>query len=570
MPLGTAINSLRLLLMNLDEKKSTKNVIKTSASKTKIFDTTQRIKYLKRSEPEKHGYTKEYIDSFINEINSDLSLRANRLLIVKDNEVIGEQYLHPYVKNCWDGVFSATKTMTALALGLLYDEGKVDLDVPVVKILEIEKNVTIARNKKITLRHLLTMTTGSNFNEASSAASLKWTYDFFNSGYKFKLGTKFEYNSMNSYIIGVVVEKLAGCPMDKLLQDRIFSKLDMNETFFEKSNEGHLKCGWGFFILPEDMAKLGVLVMNRGVYNGERLISKEWIDMMSHTQFKASDFAPRYDYGFQMWTNEENNFACFNGMYDQNIMLFRNSGVVLVTCFADSEAFHGANLFPIAEKYFASAKMKKFPLCETKGNRVIKNNSDLNYYYDKIANRNYISIDDKSQHCGILPLLLQNEMGTYSKGIKYLRFNYNNGEYSLSVKEGHKVYTHPFNFEEGVRQTCNFYGNTYECSFDAKFILSGKGEPYLVIRVYFLEFSCVRYISVKFGKDLERLSVEMSETPSLGFIMSVIDVQDDATKKFVGGILKGINPAIVQSKTKNILSPIFICLTENALKNEKR
>ena len=230
MPLGTAINSLRLLLMNLDENKSTKNVVKTSASKTKIFDANQKINCLKRSAPEKHGYSKEYIDSFINEINSDLSLRANRLLIIKDNEVIGEQYLHPYVKNCWDGVFSATKTMTALALGLLYDEGKVDLDLPVVKILGIEKNVTIARNKKITLRHLLTMTTGSNFNETSSAASLKWTNDFFNSGYKFKLGTKFEYNSMNSYIVGAVVEKLAGRPMDELLQERIFSKLNMNRT----------------------------------------------------------------------------------------------------------------------------------------------------------------------------------------------------------------------------------------------------------------------------------------------------------------------------------------------------
>ena len=571
MPLGTALNSLKMLLSNLDEKKSTVHVLKLPPSKPLTFDPSNKINYLKRSTPEKHGYSNEYIDSFVNEINSDLSLRANRLLIIKDEEVIKEQYLHPYVKDCWDSTFSATKTLTALAIGLLYDEGKIDLDLPVCKYLKNEKQITIARNKKITLRHLFTMSTGSNFNEMSTVGTTKWTKDYFNSGYKYKLGSKFEYNSLNSYIIGVVAEKISGKPLSELLEERIFSKLGMSSTFIERSMEGHAKCGWGLYILPEDMAKLGILVMNKGVYKGERILSEEWIEMMSHKQFEASKFAHKYDYGFQMWVKDDINFCCFNGMYDQNIMLFRNSGIILVTCFADNEAFHGAHLFSLAEKYFASKEMGEFPLWKYKGDRILENKSNLSYYYDYIVDKEYIPQDKKSNNCGILPLLLQNEMGTYSKGLKAITFKkYSEDKFSVIVKEGNNDYEHFFNFKEGIKQKLNFYGNEYDCSVDGRFILSGKGEPYLLIRVYFLEFACIRYISVKFGKEHDRISIEMSETPSLGFVLSILDVQDEPTKRLIGSIIKGINPNILQAKIKNILSPTFIAAHKEYLqKNQK-
>lgn len=559
MPLGTQVNSLRILLENLNTDRSSKfSFIKTTHDKPAIFPNDAKVNFLNRSKPHEHGIEDEYIQSFINEITSDLSIRSNRMLIIKDNDVIGEHYAYPYIKRSWDCVFSASKTVTALALGLLYDEGKVDLDLPVCKIIKNERNIRVARNKKITLRHLLTMSTGVLFNEMDTASSEYWCRDYFNTNAKFRLGSKFEYNSLNSYIIGVVIEALAGQKFEDLVKERIFKPLGISETYFDVSPEGYFKCGWGLYILPEDMAKLGILVRDNGMYNGQRVLSEEWIDMMSHTQYEATKFGHVLNYGFQMWTNDKDNYCCFNGMYDQNIFIFRNSGVIVVTCFADNECFHSSNLFAISSKYFASKKPGKFPLCETHGNRDLKNYDNLNYYYDQLASKRFVPTTKIANSCGVIPLLLQNEVSTYAEGIKSLTFIKDENENIVVVHEGSHHYHLKFRFDDGVRQVLNYQGNVYDVVIDGRFILSGKGEPFLVIRLFFLEFSYSRYISIKFNKNKNLISVELSENPGFDFVTSIIENQDESVKVFIKRWLNTLNPALVSGKIKNIFAPTFM------------
>ena len=559
MPLGSTLNSMLLLASHLDSSKPTVSKLKKMKNdKPVIFPRDEKVKFLQRVEPEEVGYSKEYVESYINEIRSDLNLRPNRLLLIKDNKVFGEHYEHPYVPDAWDCVFSSSKTAVSLALGVLYDQGKVDLDLPVCKILKNEKQITIAKNKEITLRHLLTMSTGITFNEIESVGTYDWVKSFFNSKSKFKFGTKFEYNSLNTYIISVCVEKLAGCKFEHFIRKYIFDRLDMNSTHLDKSDEGYFKGGWGLYILPEDMAKLGIMVRDRGVYNGERIISEEWVDMMSHAQFPATNFGQVYDYGFQMWADDKKNFCLFNGLYDQNILIFRNSGVVVVTAFGDSEAFHGASLFRITEKYFLHKyKPGSFELCKTHGHRDMANIDDLNYYYDLIANKEYKSVGKIHNTVGIIPLLLQNVLGTYTKGIHSVIFKKENDEYALVLKENGKNVEIKFNFKDGVRQVLKMYGNEFDCVCDGRFILTGKGEPLLIIRLYFLEFASSRYFSIKYRKDLDILSFEASENPGLDFVYTMLEFQDESTKTFLNNVLNLINPAILRGTIKNTFSPTF-------------
>ena len=568
MPIGSALNSLLLLAQHLDTGKSTTMPVKkTDLDKPNIFPSDAKINYLERDIPENHGYTKEYIDSYFNELYSDLSLRVNRILVIKDDKVIGERYTTPYVKDSWNCVFSFSKTVVALALGLLYDDGKVDLDKPACQILGIEKSVAVQKNKKITLRHLLTMSTGCTFNEMETASSYKWVKDFFNSNLKFKLGSKFEYNSMNTYVVSAIVEKLSGKKFANFIRERLFDPMGISATHFDTSPEGYFKGGWGLYIIPEDMAKLGMLVRDYGVYNGQQLISKEWIEMMSSKQYPAKSFNHVYDYGFQIWVDEKNRMCVFNGMYDQNAMIYRNSGVVVVTCCSNNEAFHGGHLFPITTKYFSKEKMGDYELCKTHGNRNIKNNEDLMYYYDYICNKEYKAVTKIANTCGILPLILQNEMGTYTQGIKSVNFKKSDDGYSLLINENHKNIDIKFDFGDGVRQTLTLYGNKYDVVCDAKFILSGKGEPFLYFRLSFLEFSSIRYFSVKFAKDMDVLSLEESENPGFDFVMSIIDVQDESTQSFLERTVKRINPAFVNGMIKNIFAPTCLIVHGNAKVN---
>ena len=557
MPLGSALNSVRLLTMNLNTNKTTRSFVKKPhVDKPLIFPENGEINFLNRVSPEKYGYDEKYVNAFFNELYSDLSVRANRVLILKGNEVIGERYSYPYVKDAWDCVFSATKTVTALALGALYDEGKVDIHVPVCKILGMENNVGNLANKKITLKHLLTMSTGNTFNELESAVSLKWVKGFFDSGNKFPIGKKFEYNSLNTFMIGACIEKITGKHLSDYVQEKIFDPLGIKNTYFERSPEGIAKSGWGLYILPEDMAKLGILMRDYGLYGDKRVISEEWIKEMSSLKYHATKFGHRFDYGYQMWVKEEDNFCCFNGMYNQDILIYRNTGVVIVMCCANNEAFHGSNLYNIAAKYFAYQE-KTTDLCETHGTRDYKNDESLSYYYDKIANKPYVAVKKIANSCGVLPLLLQNEMGTYVKGVKEMTFKKDNG-YSLVIKENDEDVEIKFDFDNGIRQTFDFYGNLYDCVADGRFILSGKGEPYLIIRVFFLEFASSRYFSIRFGKNLDVLSVEASENPGLEFIQALLETQDKATRNLINGAMRILNPDVVAAKAKNIFSPTMV------------
>ena len=558
MPLGSSINTLLLLAQNLNTNKPTNLIVaKNKNDKPLVFDNSKKIKCLKRGKIEDSIYSKEYIDSFFNELESDHSIRPNRILIIQGDKVIAERYNYPYVKDSWDCVFSTSKTITALALGLLYDEGKVDLDMPAVKILGIEKKVT-NKNKRITLRHLLTMSTGITFNEMETTASTRWIKSFFDSGTKFKLGSKFEYNSLNTYIVSACVDAISKKELGELVKERIFEPLDINDTYFDTSPEGHFKGGWGLYILPEDMAKIGIMIRDGGVYNGKRILSEEWINMMTHTQFEATKCNHILDYGFQMWVDDKRNFCVANGMYDQNIMIYRNSGTVLVTACANNEAFHGGNLYKIAMKYFGSKEMGSFALCTHSGTRNLQNETGLMYYFDQIKDKKYIPVNKICNSCGILPLLIQNELGTYVKGIKGIYFKQEGDRYFFVVTENRKENELEFNFKNGVRKIYDFYGNLYDVSIDARFILSGKSEPFLIIRVFFLEFSSSRYFTVKFSKDSDIISLELSENPGMDFVNSIIEVQDENIKKLATNILKNVNPATISGSIKNIFSPSFM------------
>ena len=556
MPLGSALGSVRLLLRNLNVNKSTMNVIKKEKSEKPFVFSSDNIKRLERGTAEEFGYSSEYVQSFLNELSNDLSVRANRILIVKDNKVIAEKYVSPYVPDAWDCVFSATKTVTALALGVLYDEGKIDLNEPVCDLLDVKRMWNL-QNKKITLKHLLTMSTGNTFNELESAASLKWVKGFFDSPNKFPVGSKFEYNSLNTYIIGAVVEKVSGKSLSDFVREKIFDPLDVNETFFECSPEGIAKSGWGLYILPEDMAKLGILVRDNGMYNGKRILSEKWIKKMSTKRFAATKAGHRFDYGYQMWADDAKNFCCFNGMYNQDILIYRNSGFIVVLCCANNEAFHGSNLYRVAEKYFADEKPGEFPLVKTGSSHEVDNVPKLYSYYDLIKNKPYLPVEKKANSCGVLPLIIQNEMGTYAQGVQSFFFGEENGENSLVLKEGGEEKTIRFNFGAGIRQRFDFYGNEYDCVADGRFILNGKGEPFLVIRVFFLEFASSRYITVSFGKTPDLLSVEFSENPGLEFIQALLETQDKATKALISGAMKLVGPDLLSTKARNIFSPTF-------------
>jgi hypothetical protein len=115
-------------------------------------------------------------------------------------------------------------------------------------------------------------------------------------------GSHFKYDSMVSYLLSVIVQKLTGETVLDYLNKRIFSKIGIDDAEWEMCPEGYCVGGWGLRMSTLSMAKFGQFLLNRGIWNGEQLLSSSWVREMMSVQQKADK--SRF-YGFQMWMHDD-------------------------------------------------------------------------------------------------------------------------------------------------------------------------------------------------------------------------------------------------------------------------
>jgi CubicO group peptidase (beta-lactamase class C family) len=112
----------------------------------------------------------------------------------------------------------------------------------------------------MTVRHLLTMSSGVGFSEAGSVTEYEWTKAFFDGRLSFAPGDNFAYNSMNSYILAKIVVRRTGLSLTDFINTRIFRPMGITNFFLEKGPEGVEKGGWGVHLSAESWAKLGIMM----------------------------------------------------------------------------------------------------------------------------------------------------------------------------------------------------------------------------------------------------------------------------------------------------------------------
>jgi hypothetical protein len=136
-------------------------------------------------------------------------------MVLRGGEVILECSASGYSVNEWHVSHSMAKTICGMIIGRLVDDGKLLVDTPLVEIFpEIPY-----RDRKfsfITINHLLSMTSGVDFAEVGAITESDWITAFFSSAVKFTPGTKFAYNSMNSYILARIAKRVSGVSFSEL------------------------------------------------------------------------------------------------------------------------------------------------------------------------------------------------------------------------------------------------------------------------------------------------------------------------------------------------------------------
>ena len=116
----------------------------------------------------------------------------------------------------------------------------------------------------------------------------------------FTPGEKFVYSNSTFYLLSRIVEQVSGMPVDMFLQKHLFSKMDIHAFAWERCPQGHPMGATGLYLRTEDMLKLGVLYLHKGLFLGERILSEKWVKMATERAPEHGDLPTAYSF----WFNE--------------------------------------------------------------------------------------------------------------------------------------------------------------------------------------------------------------------------------------------------------------------------
>lgn len=264
-------------------------IARNDTVKNVLISSAEHDRYFEESKFSGGGFNNESIGEYFARVRGN-----GALLIVRNDTILLEEYYGNFSQLSPSNIFSITKAVSAVLCGIAIDEGYMSLADPVTEYIP-ELNDADPLFKELTIEHLLDMRTGIDFQESygwnpfSKMAKLYYGKDvvsqFKKLRFSSKPGSEHYYNSMATALLGVAIERAVGVPYSHYLQEKVWKALDMEREAFislDDSKHRQAKAYGGLVSNVRDLAKIGRLYINGGVYGDKRIVSKEWIERSTH------------------------------------------------------------------------------------------------------------------------------------------------------------------------------------------------------------------------------------------------------------------------------------------------
>ncbi len=559
-------NTIRLFKRIFDSRNSTETIIPYYAQKREFsFGENEDSVYFKND-----TIDSKHLMSFLKDIESDESVNIHNICISVCGKTVFKFSTPYHNTKIPHAVHSASKSITSLACGILISQNKLSLNDKLCDILpEIYNPITKFVQKNITVENLLTMSTGVGFNETEVYSDEFYDKAFALSPLSFVPGTAFSYNSLNSYMLGRIVEKISGLKLSDFVNKNIFGPLGITNYYWEECPKGHTKGGWGLYLSCEDMLKIGNLYLQDGIYENKQIVSKEWINEATKKRMSAPLELGDFDYGYHIWVARDKSCFLINGMFGQNVFCFPNNHICVATTGGIDDFFQMNNLYKIVKKHFSSVIGKKSTvISDFKFKSYLKNLSQ-NYHsvkcksntlkfsrqFKKICNRSYNIVSSNYVSVGIMPLVLQILQNNYTKGITKIGFKREKHLNYIVINENDNVYNIPINDKAVSYTKLDFNKEIYNVAVISDFALNQFGELVLKIKLDFNETASTRYINITFHNN--HIKIALSETPELEFLFANMNyfLKSVSLKSVRDAIVSGFDSDISKSIYDNVFNP---------------
>jgi CubicO group peptidase (beta-lactamase class C family) len=292
------------------------------------------------SPPEEQGVDSVELAKGLQAIQQN-GTRIHSLMIVRNGAVILDAYFYPYDGSIYHDLASVTKSIVTTLIGIAADQGKLDLDQP---MLSFFPDRTIAnrddRKERITVRHLASMTAGlacdrmyDELTLEAMRASPDWVRFALDRKVIHAPGTSFIYCGLQMHLLSAILQEATGMTALEFARLNLFEPLGIHDVYWPADPQGYTH-GWGDVCLrPVDMARLGFLFLNQGQWDGKQIVSREWIMGATERQIGTGTYHNE-DYGYGWWVSRpENEYTFFSadGNGGQYIRVVPSLNLVLVT-----------------------------------------------------------------------------------------------------------------------------------------------------------------------------------------------------------------------------------------------
>jgi CubicO group peptidase (beta-lactamase class C family) len=284
---------------------------------------------LPRATPESQGVSSAAIVQFIRALEAQIH-EMHSFVLLRHGTVIAEGGWAPYRPGQPHVLMSVSKSFTSTAVGLAVAEGRFSIDDTVLSFFPDEAPADISEHlAAMRVRHLLSMSTGHAGDTLDGKGD--WIRGFFGKPVEYEPGTHFAYNSGATYVLSAIVQKTTGLNLVDYLEPRLFAPLGIARPYWMTSPQGITAGGFGLSATTEDVARLGQLYLQRGVWQGRQILPAAWVDEATGCRI---DNAPndaidwRQGYGYQFWRCRHNAYRG-DGAFGQYCIVLPDQDAVL-------------------------------------------------------------------------------------------------------------------------------------------------------------------------------------------------------------------------------------------------
>ena len=494
---------------------------------------------LPRSSPEEQGVSSRDMLMLIDQLNAEDDIGAQVFMALRHGCVIAEAQWSPYEAALPHEVYSLSKSITATAVGMLYDEGLLSLDEKLADLFPDKMPEDEAHpSQRLTVRHLLCMSTGSLFNELGSALGADWESEFLHAGTRFEPGTRFLYNSLNTYMLASIVYRKTGQTLTEYLGPRLYEPLGIDAHDWELAPTGIEKGGWGLNLTAESVAKIGLLYLNRGVWHmpdgDKRLLSEAWVDAATSLQIDTPEAAITNGYGYQIWMTAHEGAFLFNGVFGQYMLAIPEWDALFVLFSGSPHLFAAGGLLDIVDKAFARVSSRPLPEDPAARKALAATSQSLSVRYRRsfyepdwigasfprlVEHLDGLVYHFDENRASLFPVLLMSVHNNYSTGVERIAFRAEGDALIVSFVEGEARHDLCLRAGGYAESQLAMQGDSYAARTDLQARTVGTDEWRLRLNIHFIETPYTRLVELRLSEGT--LTAVFDEYPSLSHMGSM-------------------------------------------------